>query len=70
MKASRPPRWNWTDGRCASAWSADSGNADNLIEKIKSGEEHFDFVEVMACPYGCIAEPASPSAIRRTKRSA
>ena len=30
------------------------GNADNLIEKIRSGEEHFDFVEVMACPYGCI----------------
>ena len=28
------------------------GNADALIEKIKSGEEHFDFVEVMACPMG------------------
>lgn len=36
------------------------GNADNLIEKIKSGEEHFDFVEVMACPYGCIAGAGQP----------
>ena len=36
------------------------GNADNLIEKIKSGEEHFDFVEVMACPYGCISGAGQP----------
>ena len=36
------------------------GNADNLIEKIRSGEEHFDFVEVMACPYGCIGGAGQP----------
>ncbi len=36
------------------------GNADNLIKKLKSGEEHFDFVEVMACPYGCIAGAGQP----------
>lgn len=36
------------------------GNADALVEKIKSGEEHFDFVEVMACPYGCIAGAGQP----------
>lgn len=36
------------------------GNADNLIKKIKSGEEHFDFVEVMACPMGCIAGAGQP----------
>lgn len=36
------------------------GNADTLIEKLKSGEEHFDFVEVMACPYGCIAGAGQP----------
>ena len=29
-------------------------NADRLIEKIESGEETFDFVEVRACPNGCI----------------
>ena len=36
------------------------GNAENLIQKIESGEEHFDFVEVMACPYGCIAGAGQP----------
>lgn len=36
------------------------GNADALIEKIKSGEEHFDFVEVMACPMGCIGGAGQP----------
>lgn len=35
-------------------------NAESLIEKIISGEEHFDFVEVMACPGGCIAGAGQP----------
>ena len=30
------------------------GNADALIEKVESGEEKLDFIEVMACPNGCI----------------
>lgn len=29
-------------------------NANNLIEKIKSGELNLHFVEVMACPGGCV----------------
>lgn len=36
------------------------GNAESLIQKIESGEEHFDFVEVMACPGGCIAGAGQP----------
>lgn len=28
-------------------------NARTLLEKIKSGEKQYDFVEVMACPGGC-----------------
>lgn len=36
------------------------GNAENLIQKIESGEEHFDFVEVMACPGGCISGAGQP----------
>ena len=35
------------------------GNAANLIERIKNGE-HFDFVEVMACPGGCVAGAGQP----------
>ena len=35
------------------------GNASALIEKIKSGV-HYDFVEVMACPGGCINGAGQP----------
>ncbi|MDD2486016.1 MAG: NADH-dependent [FeFe] hydrogenase, group A6 [bacterium] len=30
------------------------GNARELIERIRSGEAHYDIVEVMTCPGGCI----------------
>ena len=35
-------------------------NAESLIQLIESGEEHFDFVEVMACPTGCIGGAGQP----------
>lgn len=35
------------------------GNADALIKRIKEGE-HFDLVEVMACPGGCINGGGQP----------
>ena len=44
------------------------GNADKLIAKIKSGEEHFDFVEVMACPMGCISGAGQPFSYVDEKR--
>lgn len=34
-------------------------NADNLIKRIKDGE-HYDLVEVMACPGGCINGAGQP----------
>ena len=43
------------------------GNADTLIEKIRSGEESFDFVEVMACPYGCIGGAGQPFGYQSVK---
>lgn len=42
-------------------------NADALIEKIESGEEHFDFVEIMACPNGCIGGGGQPSSDNKRK---
>ena len=42
------------------------GNARALMERIRAGE-HFDFVEVMACPGGCInggGQPQQPSSVR------
>ncbi len=36
------------------------GNAKELIEKIKAGEAEYDFVEVMACPGGCVGGGGQP----------
>lgn len=44
------------------------GNADRLLQKIESGQEHFDFVEVMACPGGCVAGAGQPFARSTEKR--
>jgi len=35
-------------------------NADDLVQKIKTGEAHYDFVEVMACPGGCVSGAGQP----------
>jgi NADH-quinone oxidoreductase subunit G len=44
-------------------------NAAALIGKIKRGEESFDFVEVMACPGGCIAGAGQPPASNPEKEN-
>ena len=36
------------------------GNTRMLIEKILRGEKHYDFVEVMACPGGCVGGGGQP----------
>ena len=36
------------------------GNARALIDKIERGEAHYDFVEVMACPGGCVGGGGQP----------
>lgn len=44
-------------------------NASDLIDKIKSGE-HFDLVEVMACPGGCVCgggQPFLPSDMKQLR---
>ena len=43
------------------------GNADKLIAKVESGEEYFDFIEVMACPNGCIGGGGQPPATNKRK---
>jgi NADH-quinone oxidoreductase subunit G len=37
-------------------------NAEDVITKIKSGEAHYDFIEVMACPGGCVSGAGQPFA--------
>jgi NADH-quinone oxidoreductase subunit G len=42
-------------------------NASDLIRKIEQGEESFDFVEVMACPGGCVSGAGQPPAAAAEK---
>ena len=44
------------------------GNAEKLIQRIKGGE-HFDFVEVMACPGGCINGAGQPFVHKAEKQA-
>ncbi len=48
------------------------GNADALIQKILSGEAKYDFVEIMACPGGCVSGAGQPysSSVAREERGA
>lgn len=42
-------------------------NAKELLKKIKSGEATYHFIEIMACPGGCInggGQPIQPSSVR------
>jgi len=44
-----------------------TANAKKLIEDIKSGEKEYHFIEMMACPGGCVnggAQPYQPGYIR------
>ena len=44
--------------------------AEDLLDKMKAGEAHYDFVEVMACKRGCIAGGGQPVPIGpRTKKA-
>ncbi|AEY66837.1 NADH-dependent [FeFe] hydrogenase, group A6 [Clostridium sp. BNL1100] len=43
------------------------GNARKLLDSIKAGEASYDFVEIMACPGGCVnggGQPIQPSSVR------
>ena len=42
-------------------------NAKKVLEMVKSGEKEYDFIEVMACPGGCVnggGQPIQPASVR------
>ncbi len=42
-------------------------NARKLLEKVKSGEKSYHFIEIMACPGGCVnggGQPIQPMSVR------
>lgn len=52
---------NLPDGRKINAAVVNGlGNARKLIEKLLSGEKSYQFIEVMACPGGCITGGGQP----------
>lgn len=44
------------------------GNAEKLIQKIESGEAFYHFVEVMACPTGCVGGAGQPYGLKDKKK--
>ncbi len=46
-----------------------TANAKKLIELIKTNQKHYDFVEVMTCPGGCIGGGGQPKNIMKDKNA-
>lgn len=44
-----------------------TGNAKALLEKIKSGEAKYDFIEIMGCPGGCINGGGQPVVVDKNE---
>ena len=45
------------------------GNAKEIIEGVKNGTRKYDFIEIMACPGGCVnggGQPTLPDSIRNS----
>lgn len=42
------------------------GNARELLESIRSGEKQYEFVEIMACPGGCVTGGGQPICSAKT----
>lgn len=55
------------DGEIKIAIVSGLKNAEDIITKIKSKEVHYDFIEVMACPGGCINGAGQPVAKSKEK---
>ncbi len=45
------------------------GNARKLLERIKKGEANYHFIEVMACPGGCVGGGGQPIPVNNEIRS-
>lgn len=43
-------------------------NVDKIIKQIQAGEAHYDFIEAMACPGGCIGGAGQPYGLNGLKQ--
>lgn len=71
FKAVRSPEFQANEGVAEAEFAIDDvkvrtavvsglGNTRALLDKIERGEVHYDFVEVMACPGGCVGGGGQP----------
>ncbi len=55
------PDWSFLEGATVNVAVAHGlGNARALIERVRSGEKAYHFVEIMTCPGGCIGGGGQP----------
>ncbi len=55
------PEWKFLKGQTLNLAVAHGlANAERLIQKVKAGEARYHFIEVMACPGGCIGGGGQP----------
>ena len=55
------PEWKFLKGQPLNLAVAHGlANAERLIQKVQAGEAHYHFIEVMACPGGCIGGGGQP----------
>jgi len=55
------PEWSFLEGVTLNVAVAHGlGNAKKVVERIRAGEAEYHFVEVMACPGGCIGGGGQP----------
>jgi iron-only hydrogenase group A len=69
------PEWSFLEGVTLKvAVASGLGNAQKVVERIKSGEASYHFVEVMTCPGGCIGGGGQPrmttNAVRKSRLDA
>ena len=49
------------------AVASGTASAKELLRKVESGEESYDFIEIMGCPGGCVnggGQPIQPAVVR------
>ncbi len=65
------PEWSFLEGVTVKVAVAHTlGNAQKVIDAIKSGEAEYHFVEVMTCPGGCIGGGGQPRLTTNAVREA
>ncbi len=65
------PEWSFLEGVTANVAVAHGlGNARKVIERMKSGQINYHFIEVMACPGGCIGGGGQPRMTTNAVREA